>query len=287
LGIAGRERLEQGQSSNKKARSELIKLNELDVIDEHRHLETRGRFKMASPKSALSSRKTPASGGSLVLQRARGAKGGSLAVNVAADTLEALSPEKSTVKAIMESLGQMIARTRKSGKASGFSVIIDVHGHPQIAPLVQAENIVAAGAKSPSEDDAREAAFAAARARGRIRAAEILDRAEMLSADEMADRLGVSRVTVNARRQRHELLGLDGAKRGFRFPDWQVDDDGRPIEVLPRLFELLGPSPWTVYRFLTQRHDVLNGATAKDALRRGHAEKVLDAAESLARGDFS
>lgn len=109
----------------------------------------------------------------------------------------------------------------------------------------------------------------------------------MLTADAFARRLGVSRVTVNARRQKHELLGLDGAKRGYRFPAWQVDDEGKAFEALPRLFELLGPNPWGVYRFLTQRHDVLNGATGRDALRRGQTQAVLDAAASLARGDFA
>lgn len=83
------------------------------------------------------------------------------------------------------------------------------------------------------------------------------------------------------------MLGLDGGKHGYRFPEWQIDDDGNVLGALPRLFELLGPSPWGVYRFLIQRHDVLNGATVKDVLRRGQVERVLDVAESLARGDFS
>ena len=109
----------------------------------------------------------------------------------------------------------------------------------------------------------------------------------MLTAEEFAERLGVSRVTVNARRQKHELLGLDGAKRGFRFPAWQVDDDGKPLDALPQLFELLGDSPWGVYRFLTQRHSILDGASAKDALARGRTIQVLQAAQSLAQGDFA
>lgn len=223
-----------------------------------------------------------AGSGQLVLGKSR-AKAGNLAVAIAPETLATLSPMEAVVKAVVESLGRGIARSRKSGRSGGFTVVIDAKGNPEIAPLPQED----ATAALLSEEDEREQAFARARDRGRIRAAEILSGDDMLSADDMAERLGVSRVTVNARRQRHELLGLDGAKRGFRFPDWQVDDDGNAIEALPRLFELLGPSPWGVYRFLTQRHDVLGGATARDALLRGQADKVLDAAESLARGDFS
>jgi len=121
----------------------------------------------------------------------------------------------------------------------------------------------------------------------RIRAAQILDQAGMLTADALAKRLGVSRETISTRLQKHELLGLDGGKYGYRFPEWQIDENGNAFEAIPRLFKLFGPSPWGVYRFLIQRHNVLNGATAKGVLRRGQVERVLGAAESLARCDFS
>jgi hypothetical protein len=38
--------------------------------------------------------------------------------------------------------------------------------------------------------------------------------------------IGVSREAVRAKRQRHEVLGLKGAKRGLRFPKWQVTSHG-------------------------------------------------------------
>jgi len=120
-----------------------------------------------------------------------------------------------------------------------------------------------------------------------LRAADILNGDEMLTADEFAELLGVSRVTVNARRQKHELLALDGPKRGFRFPDWQLDENGKPFEPMPRLFDVLGDSPWTVYRFLIQPHSALNGMTAKDALRLGRNSEVLEAAENLVQGVFA
>ncbi|MBJ7439484.1 MAG: hypothetical protein JHD35_10730 [Sphingopyxis sp.] len=233
--------------------------------------------------SRAKAQRAPGTGLLVLGKQAARSKAGNLAVAITPEMLKTLSPMEAAVKAIVETLGKGIASSRKSGRSGGFAVVIDREGNPEITPLPQMDV-----ATNPlSDEEEREQAFARARERGRIRAADILSGDDMLSADAMAERLGVSRVTVNARRQRHELLGLDAAKRGFRFPDWQVDDDGNAIEVLPRLFELLGPSPWGVYRFLTQRHDVLNGATAKDALLRGQAEKVLDAAESLARGDFA
>lgn len=136
-----------------------------------------------------------------------------------------------------------------------------------------------------NEDDL-DRALVAARERGRLCAAEILSAAEMLSAEAYAELLGVPSATLTARRQKHEVLALEGAKRGVRFPAWQVDETGKPFEALPKLFELLGDSPWTVYRFLVQRHAALNGASAQDCLKRGHTDQVVKTAESVARGAF-
>jgi hypothetical protein len=199
-------------------------------------------------------------------------------VSLPSDVLKALSSNTTTVRTVAETLGKAMRRTGKTGKGEQFTVQVDPHGNIEISPGLEI---------APPETATTEDAFEAARQRGRIRAARILDQEDMLTTDDFARRLGVSRVTVNARRQKHELLGLDGAKRGYRFPAWQVDDEGKAFEAMPRLFELLGPSPWGVYRFLTQRHNVLNGATGKDALGQGRTQAVLDAAESLARGDFA
>jgi hypothetical protein len=79
-------------------------------------------------------------------------------------------------------------------------------------------------------------------------------------------------------------LGLDGAKRGFRFPDWQIDADGKPFAALATLHERLGGA-WAVYRFLVQPHGELDGLTGREALERGRAEQALEVVESIGR-DF-
>ena len=132
-----------------------------------------------------------------------------------------------------------------------------------------------------------EGALARARERGRHRVAEILERPEMLNAETLGARLGLSRVAVNDRRQKYEVLGLEGAKRGIKYPEWQIGEDGKPFDALPALFERLGDSPWAVYRFLVQHHSELEGRTAIEALRQGDAPTVLDAAEGVARGTFA
>jgi hypothetical protein len=116
--------------------------------------------------------------------------------------------------------------------------------------------------------------------------AEIVAGEDMLSADAFAKLLGTSRVTVNARRQSGQVLGIDGAKRGFRFPVWQPDKDGLPFGALPTLHTTLCNSAWAVYRFLVSPHGALDGRTGLRALQQGDDAAVLAAAEGVARGDF-
>lgn len=172
-----------------------------------------------------------------------------------------------------------------------FRVDVDPSGAHTFAPL---EAHAAASARGASDAipvaeprafaSSLPSALAAARERGRLRAAEILSDPEMLSADAFAELLGTTRPTVNAKRQNGRLLGLDGAKRGFRFPTWQLDRDGRPYGELPALFERLGGA-WAVYRFLVQPHAALGGLTGREALERGRSRQAIAAAESVAR-DF-
>lgn len=137
---------------------------------------------------------------------------------------------------------------------------------------------------TPRREDADlEDALVAARERGRLRVADILSGEDMLSAEAFAKLLGTTRVTVNTKRQHRQVLALEGATRGFRFPVWQVDSNGKPFAVIPDLFDRLGGDAWTVYRFLVQHHPELNGLTGREALRRGKSREVVEVAESVAR----
>jgi hypothetical protein len=192
-------------------------------------------------------------------------------------------------KALLKQYTKAVQLSQKAGHQVSFRVVVDPLAGAQTISIVEEDPLAREGEFPVEEvrapDVELEAALAAARERGRRRVAEILGEDDMLNADSFSGLLGVSRVTVNAKRQNGQVLGLDGAKRGFRFPAWQLDQDGRLYAALPKLHEILSGA-WAVYRFLVSPHGALDGRTALDALKRGQDSDVIAAAKGVARGDF-
>lgn len=188
-------------------------------------------------------------------------------------------------QAIAKKIADAVKLAAEAGQPARLVLDIDASGMTSLTPepiqvetpAVQVEEV---GELSPELQEA----LSAARERGRVRVAEILAGDDMLSADAFAELLGTTRVTVNTKRQENKVLGLDGAKRGFRFPEWQVGSDGKPYAVLPLLHERLG-NTWAVYRFLVQVHGELDGLTGREAMQQGLTKEILAAAESVGR-DF-
>ena len=174
------------------------------------------------------------------------------------------------------------ARAVSGDKPPGVRLVVGMDRQRRI-PKFEIEEV---GRTEEGVSDDLDAAISEARERGVNRAAQILAGREMLSAAGLAKFIGVSREAVRAKHQRREVLGLQGAKRGLRFPKWQVTSNGGLLPGLPQLFKLLGGDPWTVYRFLIQHQPELEGDTALSALQRGKVDKVLAAAENTA-GAFS
>lgn len=197
--------------------------------------------------------------------------------------------------ALQQVYGDAVIRSRMAGRPISFRVEVSPEGE---AVLTHMEDVAVPGrrelvpdqvpvpvmveARAPDVD--LEEALAAARERGHLRAADILRGDDMLGAEAFAKLLGTSRVTVNTKRQSGQVLGLGGAKRGFRFPVWQLDAEGKPYAALAALHERLG-GPWAVYRFLMQPHGELGGLTGREALERRTVNAVLEAADSISR-DF-
>jgi biotin operon repressor len=141
--------------------------------------------------------------------------------------------------------------------------------------------------------DSMPPANAAALARAFDRAEEskvaLLKRPDMLNGEQLAAELGLSRATVDTRRQEGRLLALEfGSKRGFRFPQWQRElveerDIRESFEAV--LNRLASVGPWSRYRFFVRSSPELDGRTPVEALRAGEGEAVLLAAELWAQGD--
>lgn len=127
-----------------------------------------------------------------------------------------------------------------------------------------------------------------AQARAAVAKMDLLKRADMLTGAQLAERLGLTRTTIDKRRIERKLLALDfGTKRGFRYPAWQGDlvQDADARATFEQVLHLLGAEGnWSRYRFLTQVAPVLGGVTPTDALRAGRRDEVLRAAESWAAG---
>jgi hypothetical protein len=195
-------------------------------------------------------------------------------------TARALAADPDAVAGLIEAYAEALEKSRLHGRSVRFEVDVRPQGAPGITELD-------IGTPNLKIDDDLARALDAARGRGRERVAEILSGDDMLTADEFAALIGTGRMTANVRRRNQQVLGLEGARRGYRFPAWQVGEDGKPFAALPALFERLGGLPWTIYRFLVQSHAELGGMTGRDALRRGQMAQTIDAAESVARGDFA
>lgn len=190
-----------------------------------------------------------------------------------------------TVGRVLAGLGEALGRAAATGRPTRLTVVVGPRrAEPEVAveDLLPADEDAGRGGVGDAGDEL-DAALAEARGRGARRAAEVLAGPGMLGADAFAALIGATRETVRQKRRRREVLGLEGARRGVRYPDWQVGDDGGLLPALPRLFGLLGDSPWAVHRFLLQRHPELDGARALDALKAGRAGDVLTAAENAGR----
>jgi hypothetical protein len=136
---------------------------------------------------------------------------------------------------------------------------------------------------------ANRAALERAFVRAETNKADILKQSDMLRGEQLAERLGVARATVDNQRGAGRLLALEfGTKRGVRYPAWQselVEDARTRVAFESVLGALAKVGPWSRYRFFVQPAPALGGRTPIDALKAGEHESVRDAAETWARGD--
>ena len=200
-------------------------------------------------------------------------------IRLAPDVFGKIVGREGTAKGLLTGFGKAVHRAEQSGRAVRLTMLVE--------PGKPISKVAVEDAAEQGPRDELDEALTEARQRGAKRAAEILRAPDMLSADQFATAIGATRETVHQKRRRGEVLGLEGAKRGVRFPEWQIGPDGRLLSGLPRLIEALGNHPWAVHRFLLQHHPDLDGSSALEALRRGRVDEVLATAQGVEEGAFA
>jgi excisionase family DNA binding protein len=101
-----------------------------------------------------------------------------------------------------------------------------------------------------------------------------LEAGDMLSTDEAAEYVGVTRVTVNAWISKGRAIGLAHIKRGFKLPKWQFEP--AMWRALPALSQALQTTEgWALLSFLETPTGALRGATPRAAIEQGMSDRVL------------
>ncbi len=114
---------------------------------------------------------------------------------------------------------------------------------------------------------------------------ELLRRPDMLSPEEFADRINLSRQRLNQWRQEGKALAIEGAKRGFRYPAWQVGPEGKIFGTAMEVLNLFG-APLPTYRFLMTPLDLLGGKAPRELLGGAEEGRIVELAEAAVRGDY-
>ncbi len=96
--------------------------------------------------------------------------------------------------------------------------------------------------------------------------------------ERVAKYLGLTRQAVDKRRKANKLIGLAVGRHGYRYPSWQLSQNG----TVPGLEDVLGAlrqhDPWSQVIFMLSSNDRLDGVTPLEALRKGQTEDVKIAA---------
>lgn len=130
------------------------------------------------------------------------------------------------------------------------------------------------------EDLSRAEPLAPAFIRGiEARRALIDEHGGTLTAEQVAQTIGISRQAVEKRRQAGKLVALATGRHGYRYPVWQFSDSG----TLPGLEEALGVlashDEWMQTLFFVTKNARLGHRTPIEFLKAGRLAQVLDAAQ--------
>ena len=186
----------------------------------------------------------------------------------------------SDVRRVKDAVGRIVAAAeRNEERASSIAPIVSALADIAESPTLELEPIVKA-LEQPAiiEQLRRDNPLLPARLRG-IRAKQRVLQAEggVVSGQEFADLVGVSRQAVDKRRRNGTLIGLALGKKGYVYPVWQAEVG---LGGLKPVFAALSEyGPWTQVVFMLTPNSWLGGETPLNLLRQGDTEIVIAAAK--------
>ena len=114
-----------------------------------------------------------------------------------------------------------------------------------------------------------------------------IEEENLLTSNELAARVGLkTRQSVHDWLRKGKIVGWRRAKRGYVFPEGQLDERGRPPEGLEKVVPYFDDG-YTVWFWLTTPRNSLDGMEPLALLRKGEIDRVLDAAIGDRQGDFA
>jgi hypothetical protein len=117
--------------------------------------------------------------------------------------------------------------------------------------------------------------LAVAKARGDQAKLDILaDQGEVLDADEVAVKLGLTVADIDAQREEGLLVALPLTTGCWVFPSWQFVDGGLIPGLEDVLRSLPAPGPWSRILFLQGSDPYLDGQTPLELIRKGEIGPV-------------
>jgi hypothetical protein len=127
----------------------------------------------------------------------------------------------------------------------------------------------------------RQDPLAEAKLRGQRIRMELLEaEGGVLGAEEVGDRLGIQRQSVDKRRKAGTLLALELGNR-FVYPAWQIEGNRTVPHLEKVLAALRDQDEWRKLSFFVNGNIRLEGKSPLEVMRAGEFEDVLKAARSL------
>lgn len=112
-----------------------------------------------------------------------------------------------------------------------------------------------------------------------VRAAMLQAEGGSYSAQDIAERIGVSRQTIYNWHRKGDITGASYRDRQLKFPVWQFESNGLLAGLSEVLHILAAGGAWTQIAFMLNPNQRLDGMRPLDLLRRGEVQQVVGAAE--------